>query len=115
MFFLFCFVDIIKCADRALQALRGMKSGLEGTHTQPRSGRSRKHVKNEVSELFRKNAKKAKVCEWKHSFICLSMVGEPKVPTSSIDKDDLLAAGLGEKIIEFPSLNATAEEFRDIL
>ena len=42
-------------------------------------------------------------------------MGESKRPTSSVTKDDLLKAGLGEKVIEFPILSATAEEFRDLI
>lgn len=32
-----------------------------------------------------------------------------------MEKDDLLEAGLGEKVIEFPSLEASAEQFKDLL
>ena len=42
-------------------------------------------------------------------------VGEYKVPTSAVTKDDLLKAGLGEKNIEFSSLDIPAEEFRDVI
>ena len=32
-----------------------------------------------------------------------------------VEKDDLLEAGLGEKLIEFPSLEASPEQFKDLL
>lgn len=34
---------------------------------------------------------------------------QQKIPTTDVEKDDLLEAGLGEKQIEFPSLDDTGE------
>lgn len=45
----------------------------------------------------------------------LSCIGEARMPTTAIAKDTLLKAGLGEKIVEFLSLEMNAEEMRDIL
>ena len=101
--------EILRSADKALAALRGMRSGLEGA-----SGNRKKRIRAEVSGLYR-GKKKSKKCVWKHRFVCLSYVGEYKVPTSAVTKDDLLKAGLGEKNIEFSSLDIPAEEFRDVI
>jgi len=57
---------------------------------------------------------KKKKCEWKHKFYCLAYTDQ-HVPVKEADKDELYSAGLGEKEIEFTNLNASAEEFRDIL
>ena len=45
--------------------------------------------------------------------MCLGYCDQEKIPTTDADKDELLKAGLGERVNEFPSLNASAEEFRD--
>ena len=90
----------MKAADRALEALRGLKrrKGSEG----------KRPLKSEVI-----NAKRAKKCAWKHRFVCLAWKDQGRVPTTDTEKDDLMKAGLGEKTIEFSSLDMSAEEFRD--
>lgn len=47
--------------------------------------------------------------------MCLGYYDQEKIPTTDFDKDELLKAGLGEKVIEFSSLHTTGEEFRDVL
>ncbi len=44
--------------------------------------------------------------------MCLAVVGQTKIPTSCVVKDDLLRAG---KIVEFPTLECSAEDFRDVI
>ena len=56
-----------------------------------------------------------KKCAWKHRFVCLSWRDQQKIPTTDVEKDDLLEAGLGEKLIEFPSLDTSGEQFKDLL
>ena len=73
----------------------------------------KRRIKAEVSSAFK--SKKTKKSEWKHRFVCLAYVDEYKVPTSGVQKDDLFKAGLGEKVIEFPTLEASAEEMRDLI
>lgn len=91
----------MKAADRALEALRGLKrrKGSEG----------KRPLKSEVI-----NAKRAKKCAWKHRFVCLAWKDQGRVPTTDTEKDDLMKAGLGEKTIEFSSLDMSAE-MRSIL
>ena len=96
---------VLRAADKALHALKGMKRGM--------SGDKRRRLKDEVANVF--TSKKRSKCAWKHRFVCLGYYGQPKIPTTDTDKDELLKAGLGEKMIEFPSLNASGEEFRDVL
>ena len=93
---------VLRAADKALHALKGMKRGDK-----------RRRLKDEVANVF--TSKKISKCAWKHRFVCLGYYGQPKIPTTDTDKDELLKAGLGEKMIEFPSLNASGEEFRDVL
>ena len=79
-----------------------MKRGMAG---------KRQRLKDEVNKSF----KKAKSKIWKHRFVCLGYFDQPKIPTTDTEKDDLFRAGLGEKEIEFSSLQMSSEEFRDIL
>ncbi len=56
-----------------------------------------------------------KRCGWKHRFFCLSMKDEDRLPTTEIQNDDLYKAGLWEKVVEFSSLNMSADEFKEVL
>ena len=76
------------------------------------SSRKRK-VKDEVSFLF--NKKKAKGTMWKHRFVCLAYRDQYKIPTTDTDKDDLLKAGLGEKVIEFNDIDIDANDFCQVI
>ena len=38
-----------------------------------------------------------------------------KIPTTDTDKDDLLKAGLGEKVVEFDDLDMDANDFRKVI
>ena len=49
-----------------------------------------------------------------HHFVCLAWRDQHKILTTGTKKDDLLEAGLGEKVIKFPSLDASGEEFKEI-
>ena len=77
----------------------------------------KKRTKDEVSSLFRpkKVLKLDKKPAWKHKFVCLAYKDQSRIQTSDIDKEELYMADLGEKGIEFPSLDASADEFKDIL
>ena len=48
---------------------------------------------------------------WKHRFVCLAYCDQNKIPTTDMEKNDLLQAGLGEKEVEFASLDLDADEF----
>ena len=94
----------MNAADRALNALRGMRRGVRED-----SGR-KKRIKSEMSSVFSSSSKKAKKCAWKHRFVCLAWRDQQRIPTTDTEKDDLLEAGLGEKVVSFPSHEATGEE-----
>lgn len=95
----------MKSADKVLVALKGMRGGLEGG-----SSSRKRRLKDEVSHLFTRKKR-----AWKHKFVCLPTVGEMKVPTTAIYKDDLLKAGLGEKLVEFSNIDMSPEEFREVI
>ena len=56
-----------------------------------------------------------KKCSWKHKFVSLAYHDQNRIPATDTEKDNLLQAGLGEKEIEFDSLDLNADEFRDVL
>ena len=58
---------------------------------------------------------KKKKCAWKYKFVCLAYVDQKKVPTTEAEKDELYEAGLGEKDVEFESLDTSTEEFKAVL
>ena len=103
------FIGILNATDRALNALRGMRKGMRED-----TGR-RKRIKSEISSVFSPTLKRAKKCAWKHRFVCLALRDQHKIPTTDVEKDDLLEAGLGEKMVSFPSLEANGEELKEIL
>ena len=59
--------------------------------------------------------KLSKPVVWKHKFYCLAYTGQDHVPTTDTDKEELFKAGLGEKDIEFESLDITQEEFKEYI
>lgn len=83
-----------------------MRRGLTGDA-------KRKVLKDELLASF--STKKRKKNPWKHRFVCLAYYDQPKIPTTDGDKDELIKAGLGEKCVEFPSLDIDAEEMCDII
>lgn len=72
-------------------------------------------AKEEISKLFKKKKAKKSGPTWTHKFSCLALVGQDRVPTTEMEKDELLEAGLGEKDILFEDLSMSAEEFRDVI
>ena len=94
---------IVEAADRALVALKKMRAGMRAD----RVIQNKRKIKGEVSTLFT-HKKKLKLCKsvpWKHKFYCPAYVRQDRVPTTDTDKDELFQAGLGEKDIEFDSLD----------
>lgn len=67
-----------------------------------------KSVVSEMKSLFGNRGGKRKVA-WKHSFVCLALRNQTKVPTSDQEKDELFEAGLWEKEIPFSSLDLDAQ------
>ena len=103
---------VVHAADKALDALRRMRAGMRADK------RTKKPIKEEVSTLFhrpRKVIKLDKKPAWKHKFFCLAYKDQARIPTTDFDKEELYLAELGEKEIEFPTLDASAEEFKEIL
>ena len=103
---------IVEAAGRAFVALKKFRAGVKGD----REVQKRK-LKGEMSTLFphKKKLKLRKSTVWKHNFFCLGYVGQDRVPTTDADKEELFQAGLGEREVEFESLEMTPEEFKAVI
>ena len=47
--------------------------------------------------------------------MCLAYRDQYKIPTTDTDKDDLVKAGLGEKVIEFNDIDIDANAFHQVI
>ena len=106
---------VICAANKVLDGLRRTQAGLNAEKNSTRKRKS----KEEVSRLFQPNNKCSKLnvsekkCVWKHRFMCLAFRDQTKIPTTDYQKDDLLEAGLGEKEVEFSTLELNADQFKE--
>ena len=68
---------------------------------QIRSGFRQSHgkIKREqgLKELFPTAKKRKKYIPWTHRFVCLATHNQTSIPTTAVEKDVLISAGLGEK------------------
>lgn len=46
---------------------------------------------------------------------CLAYRDQERIPTSEYDKEELFQADLGEKEVEFPTLDMSDEQFKEVL
>ena len=101
-------------ADQVLDRLRRVRSGTRAEEFRNRSG-----VADEMSSLFRR--KKGKTVStkcsstWTHRFVCLSRYDQSTIPTTAVEKDNLISAGLGEKKVIIEDADCNADKFREIL
>ena len=106
----------MKAADKALATLNRVRAGIRADKRVPK-----KSAREEVASLF--NYKQSQSCKrrkksdvaWRHKFVCLAYKGQDKIPTTDYDKEELFQAGLGEKEIEFKSLDLHSSAFKEIL
>jgi hypothetical protein len=89
---------VVAVADKALETLTRLRSGLSVGETT-----DRKRAREETLKLFSKKPKIA----WKHKFVCLGDHLAQKIPTAEWEKALLLEAGLGEQEVEFTELSPT--------
>lgn len=104
--------DLLARCDRALATLRRSR---QSTGVQ-----RRRSVRQELLSTIRGGGKgirkkRKRTSAWRHKFVCLAHQGQNRPPLCEADKDELFAAGLGEKEIEIDDLDASSEEFQEIL
>ena len=100
-------------AAKALQALRGSVP----------MARTSSNVGEEMESLFNFRKKRkvhfqsstSKRCAWKHRFVCLAYTDQTRIPISDYERDQLLDASLGEKEVEFYSLDMGFEAVKEVL
>lgn len=113
-FFIISSTDVMKSADRALDALKRMRAGMKANNAL-----SRKQAREEVSRVFNKRARIDRGNEnkpaWLHKFVCLAYMDQDRMPMTDYDKEELYQAGLGEKEIAFESLKMSQQQFKDLL
>lgn len=109
------FVAVVKLAEDAMDMLKRIRAGNKAERV--REGKRK--AKEEVSQLFnyskRKKSEATKKIQWKHKFVCLAYREQTRIPTTDVEKDDLLQAGLGEKEVKFYDVDMNAEQFREVL
>ncbi len=96
-------VLVLQAADKVLLSL------------ERKGKRSKRKAKEEIQGLFKGKRCKPSINGWKHTFVCLALCNQTRIPTKEVDKDDLMRAGLGEKVISFDEFDIGAEEFRQVL
>lgn len=111
------FITVLKLAENAFDMLKRMRAGAKAE----KSREGKRKAKEEVNQLFNYTSasvskrRKSEKIQWKHKFVCLAYRDQTRIPTTDVEKDDLLQAGLGEKEIAFYKMNADAEQFRNVL
>lgn len=109
---------VLDQCDNALNTLQRSRANLN-LHRRRGIGAS-------YSQLFLRESKRSRDLEsiyrkrchavgWTHTFYCLSQCQQSVIPCSNYERDALLEAGLGEKRVFIPDLDASAEEFRSVL
>ena len=108
--------------DEALARLNQMRAGIQAERQRESTVRTEMlsvlkdpGVRKRSRKPSGKDVSKRKKYAWKHKFVCLAYVGQSRIPTTEGDKDELFEAGLGEKDVEFESLNLSAEKFKAVL
>ena len=107
-------ITVLKLAENAMDMLKRMRARAKAE----RSRGGKRKAKEEVNQLFNytsASASERKKLQWKHKFLYLAYRDQTRIPTTDVEKDYLLQAGLGEKQISFYQMNLNAEQFRDVL
>lgn len=72
----------------------------------------------EMKKLFPQmnpHGPKRRKASWTHRFVCLANHQQTAIPTTSWEKDELIAAGLGEVKVVFEDPDCNADDFRQQL
>ena len=110
--------DISGQCDSALSTLQRARANLN-LHRN-------RGIGSRYSQLFLRETKRSRdsgsLCQkrcrktgWTHTFYCLSECQQSVIPSSNYERDMLLEAGLGEKKVFIPDVDASGEEFRSVL
>ena len=108
--------DTRPTCSRAINVVRSIRERLSGNAYREHQrnftpyDRKRKMPLSAISTTKRKKA-----VSWSTKFVCLASKNCCQVPGSVSEKEVLVDAGLGEKKVDIPDIDCTAEEFHKIL
>ena len=94
---------------QAMAALRDARSGSIAVE-QRRNFRGRQH-----GGAALRHAKRPKLSTWTHKYYCLAETDEERVPSTTLRKNELVLAGLGERSVTISDVNCTPQEFQEAL
>lgn len=94
-----------------MAALREARSGSIAVEQRRNFGGKRRNCSTAAS----RQAKYSKLNSWTHKFFCLAETEEAKVPSSSIQRNELVLAGLGERKVTISDINCSPQEFQETL
>ena len=96
---------------QAMAALREARSGSIAVEQRRNFGGKRRST---GATAFRQ-PKRPKPNSWTHKFFCLAETEESRVPSTNIQRNELVLAGLGERRVTVPDVNCSPQEFQEIL
>ena len=94
-----------------MAALREVRSGSIAVEQRRNFGGKRRNTS--VAAL--RQAIRPKLNSWTHKFFCLAETEENKVPSTSIQKNELVLAGLGERKVTVADVDCSPQEFQETL
>ena len=97
----------------AVTSIRGIRNDCSGNREFVEEHRS--NFKRKCSTKASVLSKKPKSSSWTQKFICLSGTSDDRVPTTSVVREALSLAGLGEKKIQIYDVDCSTEAFHEIL
>ena len=106
---LYLYITVLEATEKAIAALVEVPN--------------KRKIKDEVNYLFKykkgkgtvEGKSKGKGAMWRHRFVCLAYKDQRRIPTTDKEKDDLLKAGLGEKVVVFDDLDMGPYSYREKL
>ena len=104
--------------DTALHALQRARASLNlqgNRRTGTRYSQLFLHPTKRSQEHQGLHRKRCRTIGWTYSFYCLSECHQNVIPCTNCERDALLEAGLGEKRVFIPDIDASGEEFRSVL
>ncbi|XP_065895804.1 uncharacterized protein [Dysidea avara] len=96
---------------QAMAALRDARTGSIAVEQRHNFGGKRRSG----AAAALRQAKRPKLSTWTHKYYCLAETDEDRVPSSSLRKNELVLAGLGERSVTISDVKCTPQEFQEAL
>ena len=95
---------------QAMSALREARSGSIAVEQRRNFAGKRRNSSPAFAQ-----AKRPKVNSWTHKFFCLAETEESRVPSNTLQRNELVLAGLGERKVTVADVNCSPQEFQETL